>query len=122
MSTSGAEWAKIEVAHLRNEPYIPPTPREDYAGSVLCLAREAEPDTSAFNAPEIVYRMKKDHHAGLTRHVRQTRKRVWLQLLEEVQPGFRTSVPCLDAAARTANFCLTLYSHCGKLQEREALV
>jgi hypothetical protein len=32
---------------------------------VLCLARTNEPDTSAFTAPEIVYRLKKHHHAGL---------------------------------------------------------
>jgi hypothetical protein len=36
-----------------------------YAGSVLCLARSEDPDTSAFDAPEIVYRMKKKQHAGL---------------------------------------------------------
>jgi biotin carboxylase len=59
------EWAKIEVAHLRGEVYTPPEPRKDYAGSVLCLAKEADPDTSAFNAPEVVHRIKKDHHAGL---------------------------------------------------------
>lgn len=59
------EWAKIEVADLRGEDYAVPQPREEYAGSVLCLARDEEPDTSMFNAPEIVYRMKKHHHAGL---------------------------------------------------------
>lgn len=59
------EWAKIEVAYLRGKKYAAPKPREDYAGSVLCLAKTSEPDTSAFNAPEIVYRMKKHHHAGL---------------------------------------------------------
>jgi hypothetical protein len=32
---------------------------------VLCLATTADPDTSAFDAPEIVTRMKKHHHAGL---------------------------------------------------------
>jgi len=42
-----------------------PQARADYAGSVLCLAQTAEPDTSAFEAPEIVFRMKKHHHAGL---------------------------------------------------------
>lgn len=59
------EWARIEVAHLRGEAYVPPRVRESYAGSVLCLARTSEPDTSAFTAPEIVYRLKKHHHAGL---------------------------------------------------------
>ena len=59
------EWAKIEVAYLRGQKYSVPEARKDYAGSVLCLATTAEPDTSAFDAPEIVYRMKKHHHAGL---------------------------------------------------------
>lgn len=59
------EWARIEVAYLRGQRYVAPDPRKEYAGSVLCLAKTAEPDTSAFNAPEIVYRMKKHHHAGL---------------------------------------------------------
>ena len=80
------EWARIEVAHLRNEPYIPPMPREDYAGSVLCLAKEEEPDTSAFNAPEIVYRMKKHHHAGLI--VRSADPQRVAQLLEEYSQAF----------------------------------
>jgi biotin carboxylase len=59
------EWARIEVGNLRGEPYALPPVREEYAGSVLCLAQTAEPDTSAFNDPEIVVRMKKHHHAGL---------------------------------------------------------
>jgi biotin carboxylase len=80
------EWAKIEVAHLRNEKYTPPTAREDYAGSVLCLAKEEEPDTSAFNAPEIVYRMKKHHHAGLI--VRSEKPERVAQLLEEYSQAF----------------------------------
>jgi biotin carboxylase len=60
-----AEWGRIEVCSLRGVPYAVPESRLGYAGSVLCLARTAEPDTSIFNAPEIVYRMKKHHHAGL---------------------------------------------------------
>jgi len=59
------EWARLEVANLRGEPYVLPPTFDSYAGSVLCLAQTAEPDTSAFDAPEIVYRMKKHHHAGM---------------------------------------------------------
>ncbi|HEY0796687.1 MAG TPA: ATP-grasp domain-containing protein [Acidisarcina sp.] len=59
------EWARIEVSSMRGLTYSLPAIRHAYAGSVLCLARTAEPDTSAFDAPEIVYRMKKHHHAGL---------------------------------------------------------
>lgn len=59
------EWARLEVASLRRETYVPPSSREGYAGSVLCLAQTAEPDTSSFNAPEVVRHLKKHHHAGL---------------------------------------------------------
>jgi biotin carboxylase len=80
------EWAKIEVAQLRGETYQVPLAREDYAGSVLCLAKEEQPDTSAFNAPEIVYRMKKHHHAGLI--VRSDRPERVVELLEEYSQAF----------------------------------
>jgi biotin carboxylase len=59
------EWATIEIAKLRGQPYVLPDASRDYAGSVLCLAQTEEPDTSAFNDPEIVVRIKKHHHAGL---------------------------------------------------------
>ncbi len=59
------EWARLDVAELRGEPYVLPHVREEYASSVLCLAREAEPDLSAFTDPEIAIRVRKDHHAGL---------------------------------------------------------
>jgi biotin carboxylase len=60
-----AEWARIEISNLRSVPYVLPERKYAYAGSVLCLARSEDPDTSSFNAPEIVYRMRKKHHAGL---------------------------------------------------------
>ena len=64
------EWARIEV--------VPPVAksgkavadgkatRKEYAGIVLSLAKQEHPDTSAYDDPEIVYRVKKRHHAGLT--------------------------------------------------------
>ncbi|HEY6446962.1 MAG TPA: ATP-grasp domain-containing protein [Acidobacteriaceae bacterium] len=59
------EWARLEVATVRGDPYELPEPRALYAGSVLCLARTAEPDTSMFTDSEIVLRLKKHHHAGI---------------------------------------------------------
>jgi hypothetical protein len=59
------EWARIEVAQLRGETYQLPATKQEYAGSVLCLARQESPDISAYDAPEVVYRMQKHHHAGL---------------------------------------------------------
>ena len=57
------EWAHLEVA-AGKLPYQLPQPREDYAGAIISLARQDEPDTSAYTDPEIVYRIKKYHHAG----------------------------------------------------------
>ena len=59
------EWARLEVSDVRGEQYVLPATFQKYAGSVLCLAKSAEPDTAGFDAPEIVLRMKKHHHAGL---------------------------------------------------------
>ncbi len=75
------EWARIEVAHMLGKPYVLPAKYEEYAGSVLCLAQTADPDTSSFDAPEIVYRMKKHHHAGLI--VRSPKPKRVQELLED---------------------------------------
>jgi hypothetical protein len=53
-STTGKD-ASLKFKALRNE----------YAGIVLSLSKQDDPDTSAYDDPEIVYRVKKDHHAGL---------------------------------------------------------
>ena len=59
------EWARMEVAALRGEEYALPELRQEYAGSVLCLARQEQPDLGGYDAAEVVYRMQKHHHAGL---------------------------------------------------------
>lgn len=62
------EWARMEVAdeteHRSAVRKIKPL-RNDYAGIVLSLSRQEHPDTSAYDDPEIVYRVTKLHHAGL---------------------------------------------------------
>jgi biotin carboxylase len=80
------EWAKLEIASLRGQDYLPPAAREDYAGSVLCLAQTADPDTSAFDDPEIVLRIKKHHHAGLI--VRSGKAQRVEHLLEQYSAQF----------------------------------
>jgi biotin carboxylase len=59
-----AEWAKVEVAGGKTA-YAPPPVREDYAGLLVSLARQEQPDTAPFNDSEIVWRMAKPHHVGL---------------------------------------------------------
>jgi len=57
------EWAKMEIADGR-APKVSPA-RKEYAGIILSLAKQEEPDTSAYVEEEITYRIKKRHHAGL---------------------------------------------------------
>jgi hypothetical protein len=59
-----AEWAKLEII-MGERPYELPPVRYDYAGLMVSLAKQENPDTSAYDDPEIVWRMQKHHHAGL---------------------------------------------------------
>jgi len=59
-----AEWAKLEII-MGERPYELPPVRDDYAGLMVSLAKQENPDTSAYDDPEIVWRMQKHHHAGL---------------------------------------------------------
>jgi biotin carboxylase len=92
------EWARLEVCNLRGQVYELPDSFETYAGSVLCLAQTAEPDTDGFDAPEIAVRLKKHHHAGLI--VRSSDSERVRQLLEEYSAEFArrflTSLPPLE--------------------------
>lgn len=58
------EWARLEIADGRPSTKLSPA-RKEYAGIVLSLAKQEQPDTSAYVDEEIIYRVKKRHHAGL---------------------------------------------------------
>ncbi len=57
------EWARIEVGGGKR-PYTLPKTWREYSGVILSLARQEQPDTSAYTDPEIAMRVKKYHHAG----------------------------------------------------------
>jgi biotin carboxylase len=57
------EWAHLEVG-AGKQPYQLPQTQQEFAGVIVSLARQQEPDTSAYTDPEIVYRITKFHHAG----------------------------------------------------------
>lgn len=59
-----AEWAKIELAGDQGT-YSSPHDAGYYAALLVSLARQEHPDTSAYNDPEVVWRMDRDHHVGL---------------------------------------------------------
>jgi len=58
-----AEWAKLETL-TPGAAYQAPAPRHNYAGVIISLARQEWPDTSAYQDPEIVWRLHKANHAG----------------------------------------------------------
>jgi biotin carboxylase len=58
------EWARIEIAGGDGSYKLPPV-REEYAGVILSLARQENPDTSNYNDPEVSLRIRRHHHAGL---------------------------------------------------------
>jgi len=58
------EWAKIEIAGEHGEYAVPPH-RRDYAAIVLTLAKQEQPDLSAYADPEVRVRIRKRHHAGI---------------------------------------------------------
>jgi biotin carboxylase len=59
------EWAHMEVSDGKPNTRQLKAPRNEYAGIVLSLSKQEQPDTSAYDDPEIVYRVNKKHHAGL---------------------------------------------------------
>ena len=58
------EWARIETAPAER-PYQLPEHQENYAGVIITLARQEHPDTSAYQDPEIAWRLNRRHHVGL---------------------------------------------------------
>ena len=79
------EWARLEVSG-DDAPRVRLKPRKDHAGIVLSLAKQEYPDTSAYVDPEIVYRVKKKHHAGLI--VRSRKMERVRELLEDYARRF----------------------------------
>jgi biotin carboxylase len=60
------EWARLEIAAARGETYQLPEVWQDYAGVLICLAKQEYPDMSAYADPEVVWRLEgRAHHAGL---------------------------------------------------------
>ena len=58
------EWARMEINEGPSIKKITPK-RKEYGGIILSLAKQEQPDTSNYVDEEIVYRVKKRHHAGL---------------------------------------------------------
>lgn len=95
-----SEWAKLEIAQARHETYQAPVRGNNYAGLLVSLAHQEWPDTSAYNDPEIVWRLHKKNHVGMI--VRSPSHARVQELLasyaERVGRDFTTSAPPLEHA------------------------
>jgi hypothetical protein len=92
------EWANMEVAIALKKDYKMPKVSKDYSGIIISLSRYQYPDTSSFNDPEIVWRMKDEFHIGFIVKAK-TRERV-LELLDgyakRIAKDFHASAPAPD--------------------------
>ena len=93
-----AEWAKLEIAGGKAS-YSVPAMRRDFAGLLVCLARQESPDLSRYDDPEIVWRLNKAHHAGLV--VKSPSKERIDQLLASYTERFRQDFVAALPAAET---------------------
>ena len=95
------EWARIETAEARNEPYHLPPVADNHAGIIVSLSRFEHPDISAFSDPEIVWRMEKPYHVGmiLQSDARQRILDLLDQYVERIRQHFHASLPPPDKPA-----------------------
>jgi biotin carboxylase len=94
------EWARIELALAENRSYAAPQPRRHHAGVLICLAKQEWPDMQPFSEPEVVWRLRKKHHAGLIVASEQAARVT--ELIDSYMPRFHsdfyTSLPAPDRA------------------------
>ncbi len=91
------EWAKVVFAD-KTQPYRLPERRKDYAGLIITLARQENPDTTDYDDPEIVWRLNKRHHAGIIVRSRQWQRVNTLieSYAERFRADFHASMPLPD--------------------------
>ncbi|MEZ4935506.1 MAG: ATPase [Saprospiraceae bacterium] len=89
------EWAKIETAVVNGTTYKLPKVKNEYAGIITSLSRYEQPDYSAFNDPEIVWKNNKEFHIGLI--VQSKSQERILELLDKyvgvIQEKFHAALP-----------------------------
>ena len=92
------EWARLETAVAKNQPYKLPKVNKDYAGIVVSLSRFKNPDTSSFTDTEIWWRLNMDHHIGMI--IKSGKRERILELLnnyaERIAKDFHASAPASD--------------------------
>lgn len=79
------EWAKIEI--LKGEKaFILPEVKNEFAAILTSLSKQEWPDLNAYSDEEIVWKLKKEYHAGLV--IKSSSKDRIEQLLDEYTKRF----------------------------------
>jgi hypothetical protein len=94
------EWAAVEIAQARGEVYAPGVQRRDYAGLLVSLARQEWPNTSGYNDPELVWRLRKKHHVGfiVASHSHERVQQLIGDYAARVSQDFTASAPPMEHA------------------------
>ena len=95
-----AEWARLECRR-DNDRYLVTAPRKHYAGLLISLARQEWPDLASYDAPEVVWRLAKRHHAGLV--VASPKVERIEKLVGEYRDRFYTDFFATEPARTTAS-------------------
>ena len=95
-----AEWARLECRR-DNDRYLVTAPRKHYAGLLISLARQEWPDLASYDAPEVVWRLAKRHHAGLV--VASPKVERIEKLVAEYRDRFYTDFFATEPARTTAS-------------------
>ncbi|GAA0879944.1 ATPase [Algoriphagus jejuensis] len=96
------EWAKIEDAVAKDEPYQLPKAAKNYAGIVLTLSKYEHPDLSSFDDPEVCFRVPLDYHAGLI--VKSANQDRVMQLLDDYAERFANELSTSAQAPEVKKF------------------
>jgi len=95
-----AEWVKLEMAGYHGQNYKVPKRQFGHAGLMLCLSKQAEPDLSHYSDPDVVWRLKKHHHAGIivNCHSAQRRDQLVENYLQQMRQDFLAVQPPTSTA------------------------
>ena len=94
-----SEWAKVELDRNTGSYELPPL-KQRFAGVVISLARQEQPDTSSFTDPEIVYRANLKNHIGfvVAADTSQRVEQLLTQYMERIARDFGAVLPASDKA------------------------
>jgi biotin carboxylase len=92
------EWMLIEHALLTGGTYKAPKAKKDYGGVLVTLAKQQDPDMSAYTDKEIAYRIHKPFHAGviITSKDQAKVESLLFQYMERFAVDFMTSARPMD--------------------------